>query len=114
MKAGHADVTVHFARIEEPDTHSTLTARAFARHTRGEQLDAWWEVGVGPGTGPHMGRDIKTLRRWAWALHQLADALERHTVTGPVDQLEPDTQLTLADASIAAGHHPTIKIGAHR
>lgn len=114
MKAGHADVALHLVRIEEPDTHSTLTARAFGRYLRGEQIDAWWEASIGPGTGPHMGRDINTLRRWAWALHQLADALERHCALGPPVEPEQDPQLTLADAPVAAGHTPTIKIGAHR
>lgn len=114
MTAGRVDVRIHFDQIEDPATHSTLTARAYARHTPTAMVDAWWEVSVGPGGGPHMGRDIKTLRRWAWALHQLADALERHATLGPLPELEPDPQLTLADAPIAAGHTPTIKIGAHR
>jgi hypothetical protein len=108
--AAHTDVAIHFDRITEPDTGSALTARAFARYRHTEQVDSWWEVSIGPGTGPHMGRDISTLRRWAWALHHLADALTEHT-TQPAEAVD-DPQLTLADAPVADGHTPTIRIGA--
>lgn len=111
MTAGRVDVRIHFDQIEDPATHSTLTARAYARHTPTAMVDAWWEVSVGPGGGPHMGRDIPTLRRWAWALHHLADALEQHT-THDTEPPAPDPQLTLTDAPINAGHTPTIRIGA--
>jgi hypothetical protein len=83
VKRAHVDTVVHADRITEPDTGTALTVRAIARTSAGELADAWWQVGVGPGVGPHIGRDIKTLRRWAWALHQLADAIDDHTTAEP-------------------------------
>lgn len=110
-KRHHVDVEIHFARVTEPATGSALTARAVHRLVDGELVDAWWHVSVGPGTGPHIGRDLATLRRWAWALHHLADALEQHAALGHAEPVV-DPQLTLADAPVAAGHTPTIRIGA--
>lgn len=112
-KRTYVDVEVHFDRITEPDTHTAVTLRGYARLEHGQQIDAWWDITPGPGTGPHMGRDIATLRRLGWACHHLADALEQHAALGHAEPVD-DPQLSLADAPVYDGHHPTITIGAHR
>lgn len=93
------DTPVWFNRISAPETHSALTTRAYTRTSAGVVVDAWAEVSVGPGAGPHVVRDAATLRKWAWAIHHLCDALE--AVTAPPAAAPEWEQLTIDDAHAA-------------
>lgn len=69
----------------------------------GTIADVYGRVGIGPGIGPHLWRDVHALRRLAWSLHHLADAMVAAGATPP--EPEPLTpaghvpgQLTIDDA----------------
>lgn len=102
---------VYFDRIVDEVTRSdvTITAAVVVDRT-GAATGVAFQCQNGPGMGPHFYADVKIGRRIAWSLHKAMDALT--AAVGAPDEPEPDPQLTLDDAPLTAGHHPTIKIGA--
>lgn len=92
-------IVIHRHRDRADDTCVDATFTAWARYQHQEAVDVWAEVQLGPGLGPHYVRDTRTLRRWAWAMHHLADALDQ--AAGPPEPRLPDGhiagQLTIDD-----------------
>ena len=87
MKARGQIERVYADRVRDDGCVTDGTLEGFAVVAPdGTVVDVYGRIGIGPGIGPHLWRDVHALRRFGWRIQQLADALLAAGATSPTTE----------------------------